>query len=375
MNIFELPVHPAAELFPSIVGDEFKALKQSIQAQGQLEAIKICDRQLIDGRNRLRACEELGIDPLYDEVQINDVVQYVIGINIERRHLSIKQRAAIAAELANMVMGMRGDLQRDSTQNCAPSISVSEAADMMGVSARSVTTAKKKMKDDPKGHKLDKSGVKAKKAAAKKPKVKVKHSWIRIAVEEGVLKETSGGGRQERIKEDLRAINRDPDLFDEEHATELRKACITLRLQRDPELANATKQEVDDLRVSLTEVEEKKVDKAIRLARRNVEYEIQQRVTAELNEILPMYNREHAEYQNYNNAYEGVMTWKEYKKLLAILHSDRIQDEELKKKFDDMFNFIKQKESLLCGRKESDKTTGTLPATVAELMAMRKGRM
>ena len=47
---------------------------------------------------------------------------------------SLLNVSAIAAELANMVDGMRGDLQRDSGSNEPPSISNKDAASMMNVS-------------------------------------------------------------------------------------------------------------------------------------------------------------------------------------------------------------------------------------------------
>lgn len=97
-----LEVHPAAACFPFIDGLAYTEFKGNIQAGGQIEPLKVCARTflLLDGRNRLRACLELGIQPKYELVDIADPYSYIIGANITRRHMDDRQRAAIAAELA-----------------------------------------------------------------------------------------------------------------------------------------------------------------------------------------------------------------------------------------------------------------------------------
>ena len=61
MNIFELPVHPAADVFPMLDPDELSDLASDIQANGLQHPIIIGQvdgvEMLIDGRNRLAACK------------------------------------------------------------------------------------------------------------------------------------------------------------------------------------------------------------------------------------------------------------------------------------------------------------------------------
>tara|TARA_B110000858_G_scaffold67923_1_gene78961 strand:+ start:4710 stop:5708 length:999 start_codon:yes stop_codon:yes gene_type:complete len=62
-----LTVHPMASVPPFVVGAEFEALKYSLKAVGQSIPIKVnSENVLLDGRNRLRAMSELGLDPVFE---------------------------------------------------------------------------------------------------------------------------------------------------------------------------------------------------------------------------------------------------------------------------------------------------------------------
>lgn len=95
------PVHPACELFPEMSPQEFEALKASIRAQGLREPIYLWRGQILDGRHRLRACEQLGIEPRYQEFQGSEAeaVEFVLAKNLHRRHLTQSQKAALLVEV------------------------------------------------------------------------------------------------------------------------------------------------------------------------------------------------------------------------------------------------------------------------------------
>lgn len=97
-------VHPFADAFPLIDGEEFGELVRDIKRNGLREPIILNhDRTvLIDGRNRWRACEEAGSDPVfetlperYTEVMILDLI---VSKNLARRQLSPSQRAMVSIE-------------------------------------------------------------------------------------------------------------------------------------------------------------------------------------------------------------------------------------------------------------------------------------
>jgi ParB-like chromosome segregation protein Spo0J len=92
------PFHPAADLFPRLESDAFRQLVDDIREHGQRQPIYRLDGLIIDGRNRLWACEELGIDPWIvdlDPADVGDPVYFVLSLNAHRRHLTIAQKRGV----------------------------------------------------------------------------------------------------------------------------------------------------------------------------------------------------------------------------------------------------------------------------------------
>jgi len=146
-------VHPAADLFPLITGDSFEAFVADIKANGLMEPIVVDSvGQIIDGRNRARACERVGIAITTTTYEGSDVIQYVVSHNLHRRHLTDSQRAMIAAKLATRRPGYRNETARlsiDDPHDIGGIIppSVPEVAQLLGVKANTVTTAKRIIRD------------------------------------------------------------------------------------------------------------------------------------------------------------------------------------------------------------------------------------
>lgn len=119
---------------------EFARLKSDIEANGQREDVVVWRGLLIDGRNRLRACEELGIEPQIAELmEETDPVQYALSHNLHRRHLTTAQRAIVAAKLATM---QRGDNQHSVEDTPNGGTSEDSSATLLNVSVRSLQRAK-----------------------------------------------------------------------------------------------------------------------------------------------------------------------------------------------------------------------------------------
>ena len=102
-SVPEMPFHPVAELFPLMTQAEYEELKNDIKVNGLLVAIWIYEGKIIDGRNRDRACRELGIQPRFQEWDgRGSLVAFIISLNQHRRHLSASQRAVVAARAKKM---------------------------------------------------------------------------------------------------------------------------------------------------------------------------------------------------------------------------------------------------------------------------------
>ena len=71
------PLDPCVELFPAMNSDEFNALKQSIQRNGQSEPILLFQGKVVDGRHRLKACQELGIKPKVQTLNVENYENFI----------------------------------------------------------------------------------------------------------------------------------------------------------------------------------------------------------------------------------------------------------------------------------------------------------
>lgn len=91
----ELTQHPLSAAFPAMSADDFQALKDDIESNGQREPVIVLDGMVLDGWHRYRACTELGLKVTQFTFPAgDDPVAFVLSHNLHRRHLTASQRAA-----------------------------------------------------------------------------------------------------------------------------------------------------------------------------------------------------------------------------------------------------------------------------------------
>ena len=140
--------HPIADAFPMMPVEGIENLAKSIKTNGQKAPVLLQKTPkgkvlVLDGRNRLRACEMVGVEPMVSYVESSEsVLELILSFNADRRHQSTSQRALAAARLANILRP-----GRPSGIASKEAISQSEAAQRLHVSRAAVQRAAAMLED------------------------------------------------------------------------------------------------------------------------------------------------------------------------------------------------------------------------------------
>ena len=230
-------LHPLCTLFPRLDGNEFNALKEDIKQNGLRQPIVLKDGMILDGGNRYRACVEAGIEPKFVEFDGDNIVSFVLSVNLHRRHMTPGQQAAIVASAQDWSKANSHGGDRKSDQSKAIDFdTVEKRAAASGVSRITQMKADSVAKADPELAK------------------KVAHGEISLpkAVEKISPRKT-----KEEIPEEIDDCSDDRDqiilelkdavvMLDEENA-KLKDAIATGQLPDDIEISSAA-EIIEDLR-------------------------------------------------------------------------------------------------------------------------------
>jgi len=159
--------HAVTNIFPAMGDDDYRQLLADIKANGLREPIWTYQGKIIDGRHRYRACLELGIQPRFREWDGNgSLVQFVVSLNLHRRHLTSSQKAVVALDIerllaeeakerqrraaaeTNAKLG-RGETLTEKIPEASRGESRAQAAAIVGTNARYVSDAKRIAKEAP----------------------------------------------------------------------------------------------------------------------------------------------------------------------------------------------------------------------------------
>lgn len=144
----KLQPHPLIECIPDMTDEEFAALRESIENNGQKEPITLFEGKILDGRNRYEACQQLQIKPKTRVYSGHDPKGDVIIPSLARRHLSPAQRAATLVAIRNLPYEPTGKTTRKK-ESANLQITQSDISDITGASERTVSTIQKLSEEAP----------------------------------------------------------------------------------------------------------------------------------------------------------------------------------------------------------------------------------
>ncbi len=106
-------IHPAADLFPMVEGDELRELCADIKERGLQQPIIVWrDGTLLDGRNRLVACYRTNQEVVLETYEGDDPVQFSLSANLHRRHLTPSQRNMTGALAEDLLVTLREEARQ-----------------------------------------------------------------------------------------------------------------------------------------------------------------------------------------------------------------------------------------------------------------------
>lgn len=200
----EIPFHPVAEIFPLMTGQAFEDLKVDIQEHGLREPIWIHAGQIIDGRNRYLACREMGVPIRARELPGgDDLVSFVVSLNLHRRHLNESQRGMVGAKVAKMKRGNPTGANQYQKGNGrilpVPKVSNRQAAEMLNISQDPVKKGKVVLKQGvPELVQAVESGEVSVSAAAEVARLPVEKQQAAVAGGKKGIKEAAKRAREQK---------------------------------------------------------------------------------------------------------------------------------------------------------------------------------
>jgi ParB-like chromosome segregation protein Spo0J len=131
-------------LIPHLSEGVFNLLEQNILKEGIRDPIVVYNNIIIDGHNRYKIAQKHNLKFKTVDREFNSIDEVKIWIlenQAGRRNLNESQRALLGAKLSKTEIGSN-QYTKEGTQGCVPS-SQSEAARVVNVSQRSISSAKK----------------------------------------------------------------------------------------------------------------------------------------------------------------------------------------------------------------------------------------
>lgn len=142
-----MELHLLCTLFPRMSDADFKSLCDDITLNGLIHPIITHEGMILDGGNRYRACLAVNVEPVFEEFSGGNLVDYVIAVNLHRRHMTPGQQAAIVASAQNWATAQPAS--RPKAGNLTGLSTVADRTAQSGASDKTQRMADKVAKESP----------------------------------------------------------------------------------------------------------------------------------------------------------------------------------------------------------------------------------
>jgi alkylated DNA nucleotide flippase Atl1 len=270
---------------------ERNALRESLAEHGLRDAITLDQHgDILDGYNRFDLCAELGIEPHYRVLEVDDPVHWIRHNQTARRNLGEKEMQELIVE----------------TKARNPQASTRTIAEKLGTSQRTVARAIRKA-TEPDGS-INRVVGKDGKVRTYKAKPKPENEKLDAALAEYDRRKLAG-----------EAISR--TAIAEAIGSSGMPAQVAIKLRQEQE--ELVRQEEVVLSASMQE----KFDARVRAFKKTFDHEVETKVIGQIKQRLdewyiPEYMKLLREVKQMLTWKRGVMTRKEYNKVIRCLHPD-----------------------------------------------------
>lgn len=99
-----MEVHTLADSLPMLPDNELQELADSIKRWGLRHPLVRHNGVLLDGRNRLKACELAGVEPRWEEFDGDSIAEFIYDVNtVKGRVLTYEQKLEFGVRLAEQI--------------------------------------------------------------------------------------------------------------------------------------------------------------------------------------------------------------------------------------------------------------------------------
>lgn len=116
-------IHPVAALWPLLGEADLQEMAMDIKEHGLQESIWMFEKQVLDGRNRIVACDMAGVVPTFQQWKPNSAAEtpitFIMSKNLHRRHMSASVRAAVGVSIEEWIKDENARLKEEQAKVAA----------------------------------------------------------------------------------------------------------------------------------------------------------------------------------------------------------------------------------------------------------------